>query len=284
MNAERLSLAPPGEPHDPVGKYLRRRYLRMLMDLATWGNNFFRMQRMVYSTRRPVCMKRGYDEDISGDCPSPKKARFPDRLRQVSGIDSEAGWEIELQSLEQSIGARSTTRSVDRARADHLLRMIDAIAGHELLEQWKAYPEYKRHTGFIQTTAAAAIYVMLSRGQSRSFMDNVLLRTGKYLFASRIAQYAQELRVQGPPSKQPVSSAGSTGEGNAITRALKRFVLEIYPDASRDTVVSEIRKCKQWWSDGKIWMLLANAVDPAILLLIPSGHTSSDGHRIWDSE
>ncbi|KAL8911997.1 MAG: hypothetical protein Q9171_002910 [Xanthocarpia ochracea] len=241
---------------------------------------------MVYPTRRPVYMKRGYDEDISGDSPSPKKARFPDRLRQVSGIDSEAGWETEIQNLEQSIGARSTARPADRARAEHLFRMIDAIAGHELLEHWKAYPKYtsKRYTQSIQTTAAAAIYVVLSRGQSRSFMDNVLLRTGKYLFASRIAQYAQELRAQGPPSKQPVSSAGSTGEGNAITRALKRFVMEIHPNASRDTEVSEIRKCKQWWSDGKIWMLLANAVDPAILLLIPSGHTSSDGYRIWDSE
>lgn len=68
------------------------------------------------------------------------------------------------------------------------------------------------------------------------------------------------------------------------------FIREIQrskPNEALDEAIvdQELRKCQQWWKDRKIWKLLADTVNPAILLLIPSGHkVEEDGGRYWDSE
>lgn len=89
---------------------------------------------------------------------------------------------------------------------------------------------------------------MVSRGQSRTFLDNILLRKGKYLLAVRITNRVNYLRSEGPPSKQSTGIAGSSGEGNAVTRALREFLDESTKDVSLDVRERnrEQKRCKQW--------------------------------------
>lgn len=162
--------------------------------------------------------------------------------------------------------------------------MVDAIVSDDVIKSWKtthAIPSRSRERNH---KLANTIYNLVNRGQSRSFRNNAILRIGKYLFASRISNRVRELREMRPPSKGHVATAGSTGEGNAVTRALNDFVQEVHHGATTETIKEEICKCKQWWNDEKIWNFLADAIGPAILLLIPSGHKVADEHRLWDSE
>ncbi|KAI4264578.1 MAG: hypothetical protein L6R42_000323 [Xanthoria sp. 1 TBL-2021] len=176
---------------------------------------------------------------------SSKKACFewapPARL----GADDKIQWEAARTNLAHQIKDPGIGQKANTKRAEHLLRMIDAIAGDDVLESWRndqsILPERLQRSQ--SNPAADAIYRLISRGQSRSFRDNAVLRVGKYLFASRVLNKVNLLRSLGPPSKQPVAIAGSTGEGNAVTRALKDFVREIHPETNQEGEACEVRKC-----------------------------------------
>ena len=187
------------------------------------------------------------------------------------------------EALTQEIGDPLTDQVATQRRAEHLLKMIEAIGCQEVLDFWEQRPP-RSSPRINGGSTAKKIYSLVSRGQSRTFKEVVLLRIGKYLFTSQILDRVSVLRSQGPPSKQPVAIAGSTGEGKAITRALKAFVKDVHDEPAEALEAYEIRRCRRWWQDGKIWKLLADKVNPAILLLIPSGHEIGDFDRIWDSE
>ncbi|KAL8696246.1 MAG: hypothetical protein Q9201_007755, partial [Fulgogasparrea decipioides] len=286
LNAERYSLSPPSDGLEITGLALRQHYLNTLLKFALRNMHDLKFQRMVLDERRPERIKRAYSPDEHVAPQISKKARHVEWEPSIGmGIQSQEDWEGVRNALAKEIQNHSNDDLGNQRRAEHLLRMISAIAGQEVMTAWKSLPSdeggLRNRSG---SSVAFSIYSMLSRGQTRSYRDNVILRVGKYLFASRIANQVERFRSQGPPSKQRVSIAGSTGEGNAVTRALRQFLNEVYGATGRDPEESEVRKCKQWWSEGKIWRLLAGAVDPAILLLIPSGHRSFDKERIWDSE
>lgn len=285
-NAELLSRPQHTDWYNGNALDLRQYYLKRVIDFAIWSKHNLILQRSVYDERRPQRIKRSLPSDFSQNLSSSRRKcavdwEPPSRIEEESRYD----WIISRETLVKDITDPSFDDVANLRRAEHLLRMIDAIASDEVLESWKAVPmPYTQKLPGSSPSAANAIYSLVSRGQSRSFRDNAILRVGKYLFASRILHRVDYLRSLGAPSKQPVATAGSTGEGNAVTRALKGFVHEVYHDISQDVEDREIRKCKQWWNDGKIWKMLADAIDPAILLLIPSGQKTADTYRFWDSE
>lgn len=286
MNAENLSLTPQTDHAEWSSNSLRLFYLRTLLDYASRSKHDLRFQRRIYPDKRPEHIKRSHPAEAKEYLMSSKKACFewapPARL----GADDKIQWEAARTNLAHQIKDPGIGQKANTKRAEHLLRMIDAIAGDDVLESWRndqsILPERLQRSQ--SNPAADAIYRLISRGQSRSFRDNAVLRVGKYLFASRVLNKVNLLRSLGPPSKQPVAIAGSTGEGNAVTRALKDFVREIHPETNQEGEACEVRKCKQWWNEGKVWKLLADAIDPAILLFIPSGHEIAGSYRIWDSE
>ena len=94
------------------------------------------------------------------------------------------------------------------------------------------------------TSTAITIYTMVSRGQSRNFYDNILLRIGKYLMTWRISNRIEELRRERAPSKQPVARAGSIGKGNAVTRTLNEFIYELKRETTPSLNEREFYKCK----------------------------------------
>lgn len=132
------------------------------------------------------------------------------------------------------------TSAEGRTRAEHLLRMVHTIASREFVSTWttNSNPFLPRPPRV--TSAAGAIYSMASRGQSQTFIDNVLLRIGKYLLAVRITNRVHSLRSQRASSKQRVPIAGSTGEGNAVTRALREFLDESIKETRLDAKEREL--------------------------------------------
>lgn len=140
------------------------------------------------------------------------------------------------------------TSAEGRTRAEQLLRMVHTIANREVVSTWttNSHPFLPQRPRI--NSAAGAIYNMVSRGQSRTFLDNILLRKGKYLLAVRITNRVNYLRSEGPPSKQSTGIAGSSGEGNAVTRALREFLDESTKDVSLDVRERnrEQKRCKQW--------------------------------------
>lgn len=242
---------------------------------------------MFHHERHPQHIKRAYLSESPEEPPS-KRIRHeswePPLRAETDAARSE--WLAVRHSLQDRIANGNKSFKEYRSRAEHILSMIDAIACDEVLEAWKASSDSltKSISASETATAACAIYKLVHRGQSRSFRDNAILRIGKYLLASRLMHRINDLKSQGPPSKQKVAAAGSTGEGKAITRALEGFVSEVFGKRSRDVKARKVRRCKQWWREGKLWKLVAEAIDPAILLLIPNGQAAGDGSNIWDSE
>ncbi|KAL8673863.1 MAG: hypothetical protein Q9168_001728 [Polycauliona sp. 1 TL-2023] len=279
LSNERLHESSEEEPAD-----LRFRYLRRTIDFARWSRWSQKFHSLV--ARNPIPLKRRHPSDLTSSA-SDKKRRLE---REAS---SPQGCPEVREALVEGIGDPSADKAATRGRAEHLLKMIEAIACEEVLDSWEhSIPPPSRSTRRMTSSdgssvrIARSIYNLVSRSQSRSFKETVVLRIAKYLFTSRIVDRVGQLRDQGPPSKQRVATAGTTGEGNAVTRAIKEFLGEVHPKDIVDHEIEacEIRKCKQWWKDGKIWKLLADAVHPAILLLVPSGHKTTDDSRIWDSE
>ncbi|KAL8765914.1 MAG: hypothetical protein Q9209_007157 [Squamulea sp. 1 TL-2023] len=281
QNAEILSEAPQARSCEEDPDRLRSLYLGKLIDFAERSKQN-RCFRGLVRDEKPF-MKRLCPSELSVLSEVPGKRRCKD---WQSSTIVKADWEQERETLTKSISNGSSDKIMSRKRAEHLLTMIDAIACKDVLDAWKNTPREPNQSESQDRlpSVAQAIHNLVNRSQSRSFRDIVLLRIGKYLLASQILDQVNRLRSEGSPSKQRVATAGSSGEGNAVSRALRAFVREVYPDIAGPFEDYEIRKCKHWWEDGKIWKLLADAVNPAVLLLIPSGHKGSDDNRIWDTE
>lgn len=223
-------------------------------------------------------MKRTYSTESSDLQPQKKVRKQWKAPPQDSIVEPQQKWDEYYSRLRDLVG--------DQSRAELLLRMVYIVASKDVISTWDKISDTPPQDSQISsdTSTAITIYTMVSRGQSRNFYDNILLRIGKYLMAWRISNRVEELRRERAPSKQPVARAGSTGEGNAVTRALNEFIYESKRETTPGLKEREFYKCKQWWTEGKVWMLLANAIDPAVLLFIPSGHTSWDDYRLWESE
>ncbi|KAL8641703.1 MAG: hypothetical protein Q9228_001519 [Teloschistes exilis] len=289
LNAERLSRSLPSmEIKD--GLVLRQRYLQGLFEYALWGRHHQTIQNIICDDRRPVkrlhVAEEAEDPEEAPTAHESKRARSS-QWEPFSRLGkSEADCETLRNRLARRISCGDTDQVKTRQRADHLMKMMGAIGGQEVVTALENTLEATQEINKapMKPCPAVSIYNLLSRGQDRSHRDHIILRLGKYLFASRIADRVRFLRSQGAPSKQKVAIAGSTGTGNAVTRALWDFLDDVYAGTRRTAGDPELRKCKQWWTEGKVWRLLAGAVDPVILLLIPSGQKSFDEQRIWDSE
>ncbi|KAI4089814.1 MAG: hypothetical protein L6R37_007992 [Teloschistes peruensis] len=290
LNAERLSLSPPSM-EDESGLVLRQRYLKVLFQHALWARHHLAIQESISGNNKPARLKRFHvaeeDEDPEESATHDTKRARNTQWEPSSRLGkSEKEWQTLRDGLAVKISRGSTDDVRNGQRADHLMRMMCAIAGKEVLAALEDTLKAAKETSEapMGSCVATTIYNLLSRGQDRSYKDHIILRLGKYLFASRIANKVDILRSQGAPSKQRVATAGSTGSGNAVSRALGSFLGEVYPDTEHRPRDSEVRKCRQWWNEGKLWRVLAGAVDPMILLLMPSGQKSYDEQRIWDSE
>ncbi|KAL8638235.1 MAG: hypothetical protein Q9228_004595 [Teloschistes exilis] len=276
---------------DEDGLGLRQRYLKVLFEHALWARHHLTTQESICGKNRPACLKRFHiaEEDEDPDEPvahDAKRARNTQWELSSRLGKSEIEWQTLRDGLAVKISRGNTDEVKNRQRADHLMKMICAIAGREVIAALEDTLKVTKETNEapIRSCIAVTIYNLLSRGQDRSYKDHIILRLGKYLFASRIANEVETLRSQGAPSKQRVATAGSTGSGNAVSRALGNFLEEVYPGTGHRPKDIAVRKCRQWWNEGKLWRVLAGAVDPVILLLMPSGQKSYDEQRIWDSE
>lgn len=278
-NAEQLSLNPFSPRYVLAGNGLRKHYLHTIKAIAIQSQHEKTFQKMFRVSHRSH-MKRQYSTESLEDIQPSKKAR--------------KGWQAPLQ---ESIAERPErwdqyhnkltldlrNHTGDGSRAAHLLRMVYAIASKAVINTWESSANITPSNSQNTTNASVfiTIYNIISRGRSRTFYDNVLLRVGKYLLARRISTQVEELRESGSPSKQRIGEAGIHGEGNAVTRAFDAFVQQLKNETDQNIDKRDLQK---WWTEGKTWMLLANAIDPAVLLFIPCGHKSWDDHRIWESE
>ncbi len=100
----------------------------------------------------------------------------------------------------------------------------------------------------------------------------------------KILQDVAKFRKKDASFKQSGFKPEADGKGNAVTRALTIFMKEAHPELQKShlTKQRELEYCKYrtWWGEGQIWILLCNAFDAAILLLIPGGHRIKDEHSI----
>ncbi|KAL8855276.1 MAG: hypothetical protein Q9178_008074 [Gyalolechia marmorata] len=286
-NAEYLSLRSPNGQlglAGIAGNLLRKRYLEKTQELAIRSKHELELRRICHDSWSLDRFKRSRSfEDIenkrlkrrcTGEWKTPKEDLT---------VVPVSKWSEQCQKITDALKVGSSEPIENRKRAEHLLRMVYSVASKEVVNSWNSSSNVAPQNT-PQASVAVAIYSMVNRGQSRSFYDNVVLRIGKYLLASRIVTRVEQLRRERSPSKQPVAVAGVTGEGNAVTRAFNEFVNELKEDFAQDIRDREIQKCKQWWNEGKVWIHLADAIDPAVLLFIPSGHESWDGQKIYDSE
>ena len=173
-----------------------------------------------------------------------------------------------------------------QARAEELLRMIEAIGCNEVMMAWNEAVTQEKSQANPKTqmthSTAKAICHLAERTANRSFRDKVIMRVGKWIFAMKILQDVNKFRQQGVPSRQIGIKPDADHGGNAVTRALTMFMKEVHPNYLKPDQIKErqqeYRKYKKWWDEGQIWVSLSNAVDAGILLLIPGGHCAEDGH------
>ena len=88
------------------------------------------------------------------------------------------------------------------ARAEDLLRMIEAVGYKEVMTAWDeaiAQEQCYIKLGAQKTDSAArAICQFIERAQVRSFTDKVLLRIGKWIFTMKILQDVNKFEQERP--------------------------------------------------------------------------------------
>lgn len=249
-NAERLSNLK--VQRTKTGFALRMCYLTTLMDLAFRSSHEVYFRKIVQGNQCLKGIERVHRIEEDDSIQSLKRRRSPEWEPPKANMDKPPErWEEQRESLTLAF-QDSFPKAESQRRAEHLLRMVYSVASKEVISAWESSPRPPSvgSQGISNSSTALAIYNLVTLGQSRAFYDSVLLRVGKYLLASRIAKKVEELRKDGSPSKQRVSVAGSKGEGNAVSRALKGFVGEVVKDPNLGNV--EFHRCKQWWNEGKI--------------------------------
>ncbi len=183
--------------------------------------------------------RRRVPEDISGDKPDPKpQSKKSRRLfwAPPSHLGPQEAWIEERNRLVGISSKDGHGRTVARPweRAEELLQMIEAIGSEEVIKAWdNAIAEEKSHIRLAVAEiplTAKAICRLVERVQVRSFKDKVLLRVGKWIFLMKILQDVGKFRIEGAPSKQNGFKAGANDKGNAVTRALLKFIDEAHPE------------------------------------------------------
>ncbi len=276
-NADRISSDQDTVNEAVDGTLLRHRYLSLLMGLERRSRAERRIKGTVLSSKNHLGMKRrrisvndneedsnkeeGEANKVSPNWPSPEWREERDKLFNICvtheyGKDEAERW----------------------ARADELLRMIEAVGCSEIMAAWtKAKAQYKNNTTPGKKAAestAKVIYRLAERTGVRSFNDKIILRIGKWLFALKISEDVNKSR-----GEKEVSG------GNAVTNALEKFLSEVHPDLTDpNQKKQEYRKYKKWWDEGKIWVALCDATGAGILLLIPGSHCVEDGHTISNKQ
>lgn len=280
------------------GVELRYRYLKLILELERRGKSERQIMEMVLPPGKKLRVKRRrISGNVSGDTSSQdqlesKKPRVVDWV-PPSYLGSEDAWLRERDSIVATnfTRERKGALAISRERAEELLRMIEAIGCAETMTAWtEAVTQNKSQTKSetcMPDSTAKAICLLAERTEIRSFIDKILLRIGKWIFAMKIMQDVEKFRRQGAPSRSYDNAEEDRG-GNAVTRALTIFMEEVHsrfqePNQTKERE-QEYRKYKKWWDEGQIWVALGNAVGAGILLLIPGGHCAKDGHRVSNKQ
>lgn len=280
------------------GVQLRYHYLKRLLEIERRGRSERQMVDMVVPPDKTLRIKRRrVPEDISGDEPDPKPQSKKSRRvfwAPPSHLGPQEAW-IEERNRLVGISSKDRRRkTVARPweRAEELLQMIEAIGSEEVMKAWdNAIAEEKSHIRLAAAetpSTAKAICRLVERAQVRSFKDKVLLRVGKWMFSMKILQDVGKFRMEGAPSKQSGFKAGANDKGNAVTRALSKFIDEAHPELQGPNLAKErelrYHSYREWWWDSQIWILLYNAFGAAILLLIPGGHRTKGGYSVSNKQ
>ena len=285
-NAECLALGRSTLDEQVTGTQLRLRYLERLLQLERQSRSEQQVLTMVLGSGKKLGAKRRRIP-VELALPESKKARAND-WTPPSHLGSENAWLEERDHFAKILHEDETSQP---ERAEELLDMIEAIGCDEVMIAWEeailqAKSQTKLQPQAIDSTAKA-ICRLTDRTEVRTFIDKVLIRIGKWMFAIKILQDVERLRKKGPPSKQS-SDAEIAHGGNAVTRAINSFMIEVNQnqsdlDRAKDRE-RDYRKFKKWWGEGQIWVTLCNAVGAGVLLLIPGGQCATHGHRVTNKQ
>lgn len=277
------------------GVQLRYRYLDRLVELERQGRSERQVLDMILPSNQALRIKkRQLPNSLLVESPEEsqhvvKKSLLLD-WKPPAHLGPQEAWVKEREKLADIVSQYGYVEPEDqgKVRAAELLPMIEAIGCEEVMEAWdQLYAHRKANTESKAPrpdSTAQAICQLVERAQMESFKDKVLSRIGKWVFTLKIVQDVENLRKEGAPSKQNASRAGVNGEGNAVTRALTKFMNEICPALEEPRLARERErqssKYRKWWRDGQIWVLLCRKFGATILLLIPGGQRTRMGYSV----
>ena len=279
-----------------TGIQLRYRFLERLLQLERQGKSERQIMDMVLGSENKMRIKRRRIPpeisctESSQDELESKKPRMTD-WTPPSHLSYANAWLEERDHLARIVHVNEKSRLECPKRAEELLSMIEAIGCHEVMIAWDEAvlqweSQAKAQSQAIDSTAKA-ICRLTERTEVRTFVDKVMVRIGKWMFAIKILQDVEKFRRQKAPSKRSDNAETAPG-GNAVTRAMTLFMNEVNqsltgPDRAKERE-QEYRKYKKWWDEGQIWVALSNAVGAGILLLIPGRPCATNGHGISNKQ
>ncbi len=278
---------------------LRYHYLKRLLELERQEKSERQILNMILPLNKTLRIKRRRIlEDISNDESSQnqsesKKSRRVDWMSS-SHLSSEDAWVKKWDDL-ATIRYKHEHEEIvpkHRERAEKLLRMIEEIECEKVMMVWNyAIAQEKSHvkleTSKIDSTTKT-ICQLVERVQIRSFKDKMLLRIEKWIFTMKILQDVAKFRKKDASFKQSDFKSEVDDKENAVTRTLTIFMKKAHSELQKShlTKQRELEYCKYrtWWDEDQIWILLCNAFDAEILLLVPEDHRIKDEHSIFNRQ
>ena len=279
------------------GVQLRYRYLERLLDMERQGRSERQVMGMVLPPNKTLKIKRRrIPGDVTGD-ESDQNHHGSRKNRKLvwtppSHLGPRDAWQEERKHLTATISQQRYGRSRQECgeRAEELLRMIEAIGCEDVMTTWNEAITEETSGVRLPTTdsTARAICQLVERAQIRSFKDKVLLRIGKWIFTMKILQDVERLKKEGTPSRQSVLKADVDTKGPALKRAFIKFMEEAHPELQKPELSkqrdAQYFRYRNWWREGKIWVLLYNAFGAAVLLLVPAGQSTKGGYPISNQQ
>ena len=193
----------------------------------------------------------------------------------LPGVTSVGRWVQAAQVWSQMLQSRS--------RAISVLCLIEMIGSEAVRDQWLStisHPNLETMDSNIDPEPVR-ISRLLERSSQTTFKGKAFCRLGQWYFARRILIEVGQLKSRGPPSRQSPSRRGSE-HGQALTRALEKFLSESAPTLPPAEAGRRYERYRRWWTESKIWVDLGNAFGSWILLLIPHGLSDRMGRRVTD--